>query len=117
MGDTETSLMLVKVGAWLQIPFSFFIIVIIAWMFWLLWPILIDPIFWTTFGWWTMLLLVLGIFAGILGLVLALLWFRWRYDIIGHKNGFIKTGIVGMIFTGTVPGLLVLVGAAIHPTE
>jgi len=64
-----------------------------------------------------MLLLGFGIFAGVFGLVLSLLWFRWRYDVPGHKNGFIKTGIAGMILTGTVPGLLVLVGAAIHPSE
>jgi hypothetical protein len=117
MNDTETASMLVKIGSWLQIPFSFFIIIIIAWMFWFLWPVMIDPIFWVAFGWWTMVLLGLGVFAGILGLVFALLWLRWRNDIPDHKNDFIKTGIVGMIFTGTVPGLLVLVGAAIHPTK
>ncbi|MFX1577154.1 MAG: hypothetical protein ACFFCF_08255 [Promethearchaeota archaeon] len=117
MSNTETSSMLVRIGAWLQIPFSFFIIVIIAWMFWILWPIMLDPIFWTAFGWWTTVLLGLSIFAGILGLILALFWFKWRNDIPTHKNDFIKTGIVGMIFTGTVPGLLVLIGAAIHPSK
>ncbi|MFX1317829.1 MAG: hypothetical protein ACFE9D_10025 [Promethearchaeota archaeon] len=117
MSNTETSLMLVKVGTWLQIPFSFFIIAIMVWLYWLLWPILIDPIFWVAFGGWTMALLGFEIFAGIFGLGLAILWFRWRHDIPNHKQALVKTGIVGMIFTGTVPGLLVLIGAVIHPTK
>ena len=117
MGDIDTSSMLIRVGAWLQIPFSLFIIFIIAWVLWLIWPVLIGSGFWLIFGLWIALGLEFGIFTGILGLVLALLWFRWQHDIPTHKSGLIKTGIVGMILTGTVPGLLVLVGAAIYPTK
>jgi hypothetical protein len=116
MSDTETPSTLVRVGAWLQIPFALFIILFSAWFLWILWPVLIDPLFWTAFGWWTILLMGgLGV-IGILGLGFAVIWLRWRHDIPGNKKRLITTGILGMILAGTVPGLLVLIGAAIYPT-
>ncbi len=117
MTDTETPSTLTNAGAWLQIPFSIFIILINVWMLWLLWPVLIDPLFWAAFGWWTALLLGFLTFAGIFGLILAAIWLRWRHDIPKHKKRLITTGIVGMIFTGTIPGLLILIGAALYPSN
>ncbi|MHA2314952.1 MAG: hypothetical protein ACXACF_06655 [Candidatus Hermodarchaeia archaeon] len=117
MTDDSTSQTLVNVGTWLQIPFSIFSIAIGAWLLWLLYPVLVDPLFWTLFGWYTLILLGFFLVIGFLGLILAIFWFRWRKDILGHKKGLIRTGIVGMIFTGTVPGLLVLLGAALYPTK
>jgi hypothetical protein len=116
MTDTETPSTLVSVGGWLQIPFSLFMILFSAWFLWILWPILIDPLFWTAFGWWTLLMMGALAFTGVFGLGLTVLWLRWRHDISGNKKRLITTGIIGMIFSGTIPGLLVLIGAAIYPT-
>ena len=117
MSETETSSTLVSVGGWLQIPFSLFMILIFAGFLLLLWPVLADPLFWTAFGWWTTLLFGFLAFAGVLGLGFAIMWLRWRRDIPGNKQKLIWTSIVGIILSGTVPGLLVLVGAAIYPTK
>lgn len=117
MADDSTPRTLVNYGAWLQIPFSIFMIAIGAWLLWLLYPVLVDPLFWALFGWYTLILMGFIIVVGFLGLILAVFWFRWRKDIPGHKKGLISTGIVGMIFTGTVPGLLVLLGAVLYPTK
>jgi len=117
MSNTDTPKMLVKVGAWLQIPFSLFMILFTILYLWLLWPVFTDPIFWPIFGWWLVLVMGLLIVFGIIGFILAAVWIRWRRDIAGKRMKLIGTGIVAMIFTGTVPGLLVLIGAAIYPTE
>ncbi|MHA2428204.1 MAG: hypothetical protein ACXADB_09295, partial [Candidatus Hermodarchaeia archaeon] len=116
MNETETPSTLVNVGGWLQIPFALFMIFISFWLLLILWPILIDPLFWTAFGWWTLLMMVALVITGVFGLSLSVLWLRWRHDIPGNKSRLIKTGIIGMIFSGTIPGLLVLIGAAIYPT-
>ncbi len=117
MTDASTSQTLMNVGTWLQIPFSIFIIAIGGWLLWLLYPVIVDAVYWMLFGWYTMILLGFVIIIGVLGFILAIFWFRWRKDILDHKKGLITTGIVGMIFTGTVPGLLVLLGAALYPTK
>ena len=117
MTENNTAQTLLNYGAWLQIPFSIFLIAIGGWLFWLLFPVLFDPLFWMLFGLLTTLLLCFVIFIGIIGFILTGIWFRWKHDIPGHKKGLITTGIIGIIFTGTVPGLLVLLGAAIYPTK
>ncbi len=117
MNDTETPSTLVRVGGWLQIPFALFSILFSVWMLWILWPILVDPLFWLAWGWWTLLSMIFLMFTGVLGIALAIIWLRWRHDITGNRQRLITTGIVGMILAGTVPGLLVLIGAAIYPTN
>lgn len=117
MTDDSTSKTLMKVGIWLQIPFSIFIVAIGGWLLLLLYPVIVDPTFWLVFGWYTLILLGFLVVIGFLGFILVIFWFRWRKDIPGHKRGLITTGIVGMIFTGTVPGLLVLLSAALYPTK
>lgn len=114
MSETKTALTLVKVGIWLQIPFSIFILAIGGWLLWFLLPVLLDPIFWPTFGWWTMLIFGFIILSGIIGFILAIIWFRWRQNIPDHKTGFLASGIIGMILSGTVPGLLVLIGSVLY---
>ena len=115
MSDTKTPSTLITAGGWLQIPFSFFMIFISAWLLWLLWPVLIDPLYWTAFGWWTLLLLGFLVVVGVIGIGLAIIWLRWRRDILMNKRRLITTAIFGVIFTGTVPGILILIGAAIYP--
>ena len=117
MTDDSTSQTLMKYGTWLQIPFSIFIVGIGGWLLWFLYPVIVDPVFWMVFGWYTMILLGFIVVIGFLGFIFAIFWFRWRKDIPGHKKGLITTGIVGMIFTGTVPGLLILLSAALYPTK
>jgi hypothetical protein len=117
MSNTETPTTLVKIGGWLQIPFSLLMIIFTTWYLWLLWPVFTDPLFWPIFGWWIVIMLSLLIVFGTMGFILAFVWLRWQHDIAGHRNKLIGTGIVAMIFTGTVPGLLVLIGAAIYPTS
>ncbi len=115
MTESTTSMKLVRIGGWLQIPFSLFIMWISIWMLWQLWPVLIDPAFWLLFGWWTVLLLVFLVICGIIGFFLAFLWIRWQHNIAEKKNKLIITGIIGIIFTGTAPGMLVIIGAATNP--
>jgi hypothetical protein len=54
---------------------------------------------------------------GILGLVFGNSWFRWRRTPIEYKEKLILTGIIALIFTGVLPGLLVLIGGSIAPEE
>ena len=115
--NNNTPKTLMKIGTWLQIPFSFLLIAIGGWLLWLLFPVMTDPIFWITFGLFTTVILGFIIMTGIIGFLLTIIWFNWRHNILGHKKGLIATGIIGMIFTGTVPGLLVLLGAALYPTK
>ncbi|MFX1510594.1 MAG: hypothetical protein ACFFBR_09835 [Promethearchaeota archaeon] len=117
MTESETPKKLVRIGGWLQIPFSLLIVLISIWMFWLMWPVLIDPVFWGLFGWWTAVLLGFLIACGIIGFILAYLWIKWQHNISEKKNRLITTGIIGIIFTGTVPGMLVILGAAIYPED
>jgi hypothetical protein len=53
----------------------------------------------------------------IIGIVFGALWLSWRSDPMGHKTGAIVTGILGIIFTGVVPGILALIAGAILPSE
>jgi hypothetical protein len=114
MTESTTSKKLIRIGGWLQIPFSLFIVLFSTWMLWLLWPVLIDPVFWILFGWWTAFLLIFLVACGILGFPLGYFWIRWQHDIADMKNKLLVTGIIGLIFAGTVPGVLVIIGAAVH---
>ena len=67
-----------------------------------------------------MVFLFIGIFTiplGIVAIVFGVLWLQWRHDPIPHKTGMIVTGILGLILTGIIPGILVLVAGAVLPNE
>jgi hypothetical protein len=63
--------------------------------------------------------LMLGYFVigAVLSLIFTIVWFMWRAQPSQHRVGLIITGILGLIFTGFLPGLLVLIGGAIAKTE
>lgn len=54
---------------------------------------------------------------GILGLLFGFSWLRWRHTPTIYKRRFVMTGIFALIFTGIIPGLLVLIGGAITTEE
>ena len=53
----------------------------------------------------------------ILGFLFGYSWLRWRHTPAQYKQKLIMTGIIALIFTGFIPGLLVLIGGAIIPEE
>ena len=57
------------------------------------------------------LLGVMTVFA----LIFSILWFMWRGSPSQHKVGLIVTGILALLFSGFLPGLLALIGGAIAP--
>ncbi|MFX1565363.1 MAG: hypothetical protein ACFFCH_05180 [Promethearchaeota archaeon] len=70
------------------------------------------------------LLIAIGFFIGIItiplaivGLVFAILWLQWRSDPLPHKTGMIVTGILALILTGVIPGILALVAGVVLPDE
>ncbi len=53
----------------------------------------------------------------VFSLIFAIIWFMWRSNPSQHKVGLIITGILGLLFSGFIPGLLVLIAGAITPKE
>lgn len=51
--------------------------------------------------------------AAVLSLIFTILWLMWRGQPSQHRVGLIITGIIGLILTGVLPGLLALIGGAI----
>jgi hypothetical protein len=49
----------------------------------------------------------------VLSFVLAILWITWRKEPTEHRTGLIITGIVSLVFTGFIAGLLVLIAGAL----
>ena len=72
-----------------------------------------DPLDWI----WVFIPGVPLLVFGILGLVFGISWLRWRHTPSEYKQNLILTGILALIFTGVLPGLLVLIGGAIVPEE
>ena len=112
MADEETARTLVTIGAWLQLVLWLVGIAMIAFTFLLFLPIW-DPLILIVF------LLSAGFYflITIFGIIFMILWFRWRHDPGAHKTGLIVTGIFGLILAGFIPGLLVLIGGVIAPSE
>jgi hypothetical protein len=52
---------------------------------------------------------------GLLGLVFGIYWYRWRHTPTDHKRKLVLTGILALVFTGVLPGLIVLIAGAIAP--
>lgn len=71
----------------------------------------IDDIFWGSLR-----PLMASLFQGfsiagaIVGLILAFIWLVWRKAPTEHRTGFIGTGVIGLLFAGFIPGLIVLIG-------
>ncbi|MDO8056999.1 MAG: hypothetical protein Q6361_09080 [Candidatus Hermodarchaeota archaeon] len=53
--------------------------------------------------------------GGVIGLIFLLLWFRWRSAPGLHKNMLILTGVLAIIFSGFLGGLLALIAGIIAP--
>lgn len=53
----------------------------------------------------------------VLALIFSILWFKWRNVPSKNKIGLIITGILALIITGIIPGILALVGGAIASKE
>lgn len=53
----------------------------------------------------------------IVGVVFSIYWGRWRKRPEEHKTGLIVTGIIAIIIGGVVPGILVLIGGVMIPSE
>ncbi|MHA2405235.1 MAG: zinc ribbon domain-containing protein [Candidatus Hermodarchaeia archaeon] len=125
MADEGTSSTLVIIGAVLQLIFFFLLaagtgIVAMALTFLPSIPPSalppefppIDVLIGMMYGY-VILLAVMTVFA----LIFSILWFMWRGSPSQHKAGLIITGILALIFSGFLPGLLVLIGGAISPSE
>jgi hypothetical protein len=115
MAEEGTIRTLVLIGAILQFLFIIYYLYLV--LFWLpgLLPLIIPP----EFAWMISLLMtvyyfIFGIFI-IIGIILAILWLLWRKTPLAHRTGLIATGILGMIFAGFIPGLLVMIAGIIAP--
>ena len=107
MSDEGTARTLVTIGAWLQLILFLAGLGLIAFFF-ILFP---DPF---------VFLIIAGIYVlfSIFGIICFVLWFQWKNDPGAHKTGLIVTGILGLFLAfGWLPGLLVLIGGAIAPSE
>ncbi|MFX1318504.1 MAG: hypothetical protein ACFE9D_10730 [Promethearchaeota archaeon] len=60
--------------------------------------------------------LFMGIMT-VVALIFSILWLMWRSTPSQHRAGLIVTGILGLLFAGFLPGLLVLIAGAIAPSE
>ncbi len=116
MADEGTAQTLVNVGAYLQLIFFIIFLIYGAWNTYSMLPLIMDPLFGILF--FMLFIMSAGLFLiwGIFGIIFTILWWRWRSDIPGHKTGLIVTGILGLFLGGGLPGLLVLIGAAIYPS-
>jgi hypothetical protein len=105
----ETATTLVLVGAILQLIGAIFMLLAgIAF-------IVIEIIFG---GWGLGLLSTAYLFVGgIIGLIFSILWLGWRSDPGTNKTSLIITGVIALILSGFLPGLLVLIGGAIATGE
>ena len=107
MSDEGTARTLVTIGAWLQLILFLAGLGLIAFIF-IIFP---DPL---------VFLIVAGIYVlfSIFGIIFFVLWFQWKNDPGAHKTGLIVTGVLGLFLAfGWLPGLLVLIGGAIAPSE
>lgn len=66
---------------------------------------------------WILLIPAIILAMGIPGFIFMILWFSWRSEPCVHKTGLIVTGVLGIIFAGFLPGLLVLIAGMVCPSE
>ena len=78
----------------------------------------IDDIFWSSLR-----PLMASLFEGfflagaIVGLILALIWLVLRRAPTKHRTAFLVTGVIGLLFAGFLPGLIVILGGQSIPKE
>jgi hypothetical protein len=113
MGDEGTASTLVYAGAIIQLIFAIIFLVLAGLVFVFLLPLTFDPMFAYLFWGIAIVASSLLAFLGIIDLIFVFLWFKWRHEPSEHRTGLIATGIIGLLFTGFIPGLLVLIGGAI----
>ncbi|MFX1509336.1 MAG: hypothetical protein ACFFBR_03425 [Promethearchaeota archaeon] len=115
MSDEGTARTLVSIGAWLALILWLIGIIAIAAL-----AVLFLPFFMGDFLLWLIsfgALIIIFVVFSIFTIIFFILWFRWRHDPSAHKTGLIVTGIFGLFLAYGVPGLLVLIGGAIAPSE
>jgi hypothetical protein len=118
MSDESTATTLILVGAIFQIIIAILLILgglgsSIGTAIGFLLGGISDPLDWM----WVFVPGIPLIVFGVLGLVFGISWVKWRHTPLEYKQNLILTGILGLIFTGVLPGLLVLIGGAIIPEE
>ena len=67
----------------------------------------------TIFTWLVTFVPIISILASIPTLIVAILTLRWRHAPEIHKMGLIIIGILGLLWLGTLPGLLALIAGAL----
>ncbi len=121
MADEGTSSTLVLVGAVLQLIF-FFVLAGMTALFAMVYAVLptiplsalppgTPPI--AEFMTVMMGIMISTAIMTVFALVFTIVWFMWRGNPSQHKVGLILTGILGLVFSGFLPGLLALIGGAI----
>jgi len=118
MSDESTATTLIMLGAIFQLILAILLLLVglgssISITIGILLGGISTPLDWVWVAFPGVPLLVLGI----LGLIFGTYWFRWRHTPTKYKEKLIMTGIIALIFTGVLPGLLVLIGGAIAPDE
>ncbi len=84
---------------------------------------LIDPatlaMLTTIFDWLILFIPIIALISSIPTLIVAIYTLRWRHTPDLHKTGLIVIGILGLIFLGSLPGLLALIAGLIveEPTK
>ena len=84
---------------------------------------LIDPatlaMLTTIFDWLILFIPIIALIISIPTLIVAIYTLRWRHTPELHKTGLIVIGILGLIFMGSLPGLLALIAGLIveEPTK
>ncbi|MFX1317818.1 MAG: hypothetical protein ACFE9D_06220 [Promethearchaeota archaeon] len=102
----ETASTLILVGAILQLLFSLALIGFGVVAF-------ILPLLFGYIDIWILIVPAFFFIGGIISLIFTILWFQWRHEPAAHKTALIITGILGLLFGGFLPGLLVLIGGAV----
>ncbi len=114
MSDETTATTLILIGAIFQIIIAIFLLIggagsSIGTVIGLILGGSSNPLDWV----WVFVPGVPLMVFGILGLLFGISWLRWRHTPSEYKQNLILTGIIALIFTGVLPGLLVLIGGAI----
>ena len=99
----ETASPLILIGAILQILLSIALLALGGLGF------ILPLIFGASIDLW-LLIPAFFFIGGIISLIFCILWLNWRNDPGANKTALIVTGILGLIFGGFLPGLLVLIG-------